>query len=78
MDPVHIFFDELEKDQGNTFTANVLHEIEAENVIFNRGKEDTVTGMVIKPDIADCELVKIENTKKLDRISKNNTRINKK
>ena len=26
--------------------------------------------MVIKPDIADSELVKIENTKELDRISK--------
>ena len=44
-------------------------EIEVENVIFNRDKEYTVTGMVIKPDIADCELGKIENTKELDRIS---------
>ena len=78
MDPVHIFFNELEIHQGNTFTADVLQEIEVENVIFNRDKEYTVTGRVIKPDIADCELVKIENTKELDRISKNNTRINKK
>ena len=70
MDPVHIFFNELEIHQGNTFTADVLQEIEVENVIFNRDKEYTVTGRVIKPDIADCELVKIENTKELDRISK--------
>ena len=70
MDPVHIFFKELEIDQDNTFTANVSQENEVENVIFNTDKEYAVTGMVIKPDIADSELVKIENTKELDRISK--------
>ena len=70
MDPVQIFFKELEIDQDNTFTANVSQENEVENVIFNTDKEYAVTGMVIKPDIADSELVKIENTKELDRISK--------
>ena len=70
MNPLHIFFKELEIDQDNTFTANVLQENEVENVIFNTDKEYAVTGMVIKPDIADSELVKIENTKELDRISK--------
>ena len=45
MDPVHIFFNELEIDQGNTFTANVFQEIAVENVIFNRDKEYTVTGI---------------------------------
>ena len=65
MDPVHIFFKELEIDQDNTFTANVSQENEVENVIFNTDKEYAVTGMVIKPDIADSELVK-----ELDRISK--------
>ena len=70
MNPLHIFFKELEIDQDNTFTANVSQENEVENVIFNTDKEYAVTGMVIKPDIADSELVKIENTKELDRISK--------
>ena len=70
MDPVHIFFKELEIDQDNTFTANVSQENEVENVIFNTDKEYAVTGMVIKPDIADSELVKIEYTKELDRIRK--------
>ena len=60
MDPVHIFFQELEIDQDNT--ANVSQENEVENVIFNTDKEYAITGMVIKPDIADSELVKIENT----------------
>ena len=70
MDPVQIFFKELEIDQDNTFTANVSQENEVENVIFNTDKkEQAVTEMVIKPDIADSELVKIENTKELDSIS---------
>ena len=68
LDPVHIFFKELETDQDNTFTANVSQENEVENVVFKTDKEYAVTGMVIKPDITDSELVKIENTK--DKISK--------
>ena len=70
MDPVHIFFKELEINQDNTFTANISQENEVENVVFNTDKEYAVTGMVIKPDITDPELVKIENTKELDKISK--------
>ena len=70
MDLIHMFFKELEIDQDNTFTANVSKENEVENVVFNTDTEYAVTGMVIKPDIADSELVKIENTKELDRISK--------
>ena len=66
----NLFFKEREIDQDNTFAANVLQENEIENVIFNTNKEYAVTGMVIKSDIADSEPVKIENTKKLDRISK--------
>ena len=70
MDPVHIFFKVLEINQDNTFTANISQENEVENVVFNTDKEYAVTGMVIKPDITDPELVKIENTKELDKISK--------
>ena len=70
MDPVHIFFKELEINQDNTFTANISQENEVENVVFNTDKEYAVTGMVIKPDITDSELVKIENTKELDKIAK--------
>ena len=70
MDPVHIFFKVLEINQDNTFTANISQENEVENVVFNTDKEYAVTGMVIKPDITDSELVKIENTKELDKISK--------
>ena len=66
----NLFFKEREIDQDNTFAAKVLQENEIENVIFNTNKEYAVNGMVIKSDFADSELVNIENTKKLDRISK--------
>ena len=69
MDPVYIFFNELEIYMDNTFTTNASQENEVENVLFNTDKEYAVTGMIIKPDIVDSELVKIENTKELDRIS---------
>ena len=70
MDPIHIFFKELEINQDNTLTAIVSQENEVENVVVNTDTEYAVTGMVIKPDIADSELVKIENNKELDRIRK--------
>ena len=69
MDPVHTYFNELEIYKDNTFTTNTSQENEVENVLFNTDKEYAVTGMIIKPDIVDSELVKIENTKELDRIS---------
>ena len=69
MDPVHIFFNELEIDKGYTFITNASQENEVENVLFNTDKEYAVTGMITKPDIVDSELVKIENTKELGRIS---------
>ena len=56
MDPVHLFFNELEIDKDNTFTSNISKENEVENVLFNTDKEDAVTGMIIKPDIVDSEL----------------------
>ena len=70
MDPVHIFFKEIEIVQDNTFTVNISQENEVENVIFNADKECAVTGTLIKPDIADSELLKIENFKEPDKVSK--------
>ena len=68
MDPVHTFYNELEIDKDNIFTVNISQENEVENVLFD--KEYAVTGMAIKPEIVDSELVKVKNTKELDRISK--------
>ena len=70
MDPIHIFYNELKIDKDNIFTANISHENEVENVLFDNNKEYAVTGMTIKPEIVDSELVIVKNTKELDRISK--------
>ena len=70
MDPVHIFYNEIKIDKDNIFTANISQENEVENVLCNKDKEYVITGMVIKPDIIDSELIKIKSTKELDRISK--------
>ena len=69
MDSIHIFYNELEIDK-DVFTSNISLENNMENVIFDKNKEYTVTGMTIKPEIIDSELVKIKNIKELDRISK--------
>ena len=70
MDPVHIFYNEIKIDKDNIFTANISQENEVENVFFNKDKEYVITGMSIKPDIIDSDLIKIKSTKELDRISK--------
>ena len=70
MDPVHIFYKEIKIDKDNIFTANISQENEVENVLFNKDKVYVITGMVIKPDIIDSELIKIKGTKELDKISK--------
>ena len=69
MDSIHIFYNELEIDK-DVFTSNISLEKNVENVIFDKNKEYTVTGMTIKREIIDSELVKIKNIKELDRISK--------
>ena len=69
MEPMHIFYNELEIDSNNVFTANISQENEVENVLFDKNKEYAVTGMTIKPELVDSELVKVINTKELERIS---------
>ena len=78
MEPIHIFFNELEIDGNNIFTADISKENKVENVLFNKNKEYAVTGMTIKPEIVDSELVKIINTKELQRISEEIKRKKKK
>ena len=40
------------------------------NVIFKKNQEYAVTGMVIKPDIVDSDIVKVTDQKKLESLSK--------
>ena len=70
MEPIHIFYNELKIDGSNVFTANVSQEIEVGNVSFNKNKECAVTGMTIKPDIVDSDIVKVTDQKKLESLSK--------
>ena len=39
MDPVHIFYNELEMDEDNIFTANIAKENEVVKVLFDKNKE---------------------------------------
>ena len=70
MEPIHIFYNELEIDGSNVFTANVSQEIEVGNVSFNKNKEYAITGMTIKADIVDSDIVKLTDQKKLESSSK--------
>ena len=78
MEPIYTFYNDLEIDGNNIFTADISKENKVENVLFNKNKEYAVTGMTIKPEIVDSELVKIINTKELQRISEEIKRKNKK
>ena len=69
MEPIHIFYNKLEIDGNNIFTADISKENKVENVLFNKNKEYAVPRMTIKPEIVDSELIKIINTKELQRIS---------
>ena len=69
MEPTHIFFKELRIDKNNVFTANILEKNEVENVIFKKNQEYGITGMAIKPDIVDSDIVKVTDQKKLGSLS---------
>ena len=70
IEPIHIFYKELEIDGNNIFTANISQENEFENVLYEKNKECAVTRMTIKPDIVDPDIVKVINKKKLESLSK--------
>ena len=62
---MHVFYNELEIDGNNVFTANISQENEVENVLFKKNKEYAITGMTIKPDIVDSDIVKVTDQKNL-------------
>ena len=43
MEPIHIFYNEIETDNNNVFTANISQENEVENVLFDKNKEYAIT-----------------------------------
>lgn len=66
MESIHIFYNELEIDENNVFTANILQETEVENVLFKKKKEHAITAMAIKPYVVDSDIVKVINKKNLE------------
>ena len=65
MEPIHLFYNELEIGENNVFTANISQKNEVENVLFKKNKEYATTGMTIKPDIVDSNIVKVTDQKNL-------------
>ena len=51
MNPLHIYFKEIDIDQNNTFTANFAKENEIENIIFSKDSEYGVTGLKINSTV---------------------------
>ena len=61
MNPVHIYFKEIDIDQNQSFTLNFAKENEIENVLFDGNNEYAVSRMDIKLVIKDEKLIIIEN-----------------
>ena len=60
----HSFNKELKIDENNVFTVIILKKNEVENIIFKKNQEYAITGMAIKPDIVDSDLLKVTDKKK--------------
>ena len=72
--PTYIFYKELKIDENNVFTVNTLEKNEVENVIFKKNQEYPITGMAIKPDIVESDIVKVTDQKKNWRFKQKDTR----
>ena len=70
MNPVHIYFKEIDIDQNHLFTINFAKENKIENILFDGQNEYAVSRMDIKPVIKDEKIIKIENKKEQKKISK--------
>ena len=69
MDPSYIYFNEIDIDQDNTFTANLSKDKEIEKVVFNKENEYGVSELNINVDLPDEKIVKLDNKKEQEKIS---------
>ena len=69
MNPVYIYFKELDIDKDDNFTSNFSKDNEIENVIFDKEYEYAVTELKINVDFPDEQVIEIENKKILDQKS---------
>ena len=69
MDPLYIYFKEINLDQDQSFTADFSKENEIEKVLFDKENKYGVTGLTINSILSDEKIIKIENVKEQKRIS---------
>ena len=69
MDPSYIYFNEIDINQDNTFTANLSKENEIEKVVFNKKNEYGVSGLNIIVDLPDEKILKLDNKIDQEKIS---------
>ena len=69
MDPSYIYFNEIDIDQDNTFTANLSKDNKIEKVVFNKENEYGVSGLNINVDLSDEKILKLDNKKEQEKIS---------
>ena len=69
MVPSYIYFNEIDINQDNTFTANLLKDNEIEKIVFNKENEYGVSGLNINVDLPDEKILKIDNKKEQEKIS---------
>ena len=69
MDPSYIYFNEIDINQDNPFTANLSKENEIEKVVFNKKHEYGVSGLNIIVDLPDEKILKLDNKKDQEKIS---------
>ena len=70
MDPSNICFNEIKNDPNNTFTAHFSEENEIENVKFSKEYKYGITGLTINVNLPEKKILKIENEKEQDKISR--------
>ena len=75
MNPVHIYFKEIDIDQNQSFTINFAKENEIENISFDGQIEYSVSRMNIRPVLKDEKIIKVEK-KKSQKNWRRNSRIN--
>ena len=69
MNPIHIYFKEIDIYQNQSFTINFAKENEIENILFDGQNEYGVSRMNIRPVLKDEKIIKFENKKKEKKIS---------
>ena len=69
MNPVHIYFKEIDIDQDQSFTINFAKENEIENVLFDGQNEYSVSRMNIRPVLKDEKIIIVQNKKEQKKIS---------